>query len=90
MSELLDSLAESTTGRAAALREARARQTQNRLSARIVAAMPVILLVAIRHSNPAYLEPLGTPGGQVILSIALALIACGYALMLRMARIDGT
>ncbi len=86
-SEVLDSLAESTGATAATLREARARQTRARTSARVVAAAPVVLLLVIRLSNPQYLEPYNSAGGQLLLAFALALIAAGYAAMLRTARV---
>jgi tight adherence protein B len=89
LSDVLDALAESTTAHAAAIREARVRQTRNRMSARIVAAAPIFLLVAIRRANPAYLEPFGAPAGQAVLALALVLIWAGYVAMRRAARIDG-
>jgi Flp pilus assembly protein TadB len=87
-SEVLDALAESMAARAATLREARAHQTRARLSARIVAATPILLVVAIRLTNPSYLAPFGTAAGQLVLAAALVLIAGGYAAMLRMARVQ--
>jgi tight adherence protein B len=89
LSEVLDALAESTTAEAAAVREARARQTRNRVSARIVAAVPILLLLAIRQANPAYLAPFESALGQAILAFAFALIWAGYVAMQRAARIEG-
>ena len=89
LSEVLDALAEATAAEAAAVREARARQTHNRVSARIVAAVPLLLLLAIRRANPAYLEPYGEPAGQAVLAFAFALIGAGYLAMRRAARIEG-
>ena len=89
LSDVLDALAEATTEQAAAVREARARQTRNRMSARIVAAVPILLLLAIRRVNPSYLAPFGAPGGQAVLALGLALIWAGYAVMRRAARIEG-
>jgi Flp pilus assembly protein TadB len=89
LSEVLDALAEATRAQAAAVREATARQTRNRISARIVAAVPVLLLLAIRQANPAYLAPFDAPTGQVVLAFALLLIWTGYAAMRRAARIEG-
>jgi Flp pilus assembly protein TadB len=86
-SEVLDSLAESTAATAATLREARARQTRARTSARVVAAAPLVLLLVIRLSNPQYLEPYNRPGGQLLLAFGLLLIAAGYGAMLRTARV---
>jgi Flp pilus assembly protein TadB len=90
LSEVLDALAESATAQAAAVREARARQTRNRISARIVAAVPILLLLAIRRANPAYLAPFETASGQAVLAFALALICAGYVVMRRVARIEGS
>jgi tight adherence protein B len=89
LSEVLDALAEATTAQAAAVREARARQTRNRISARIVAAVPILLLLAIRRANPAYLAPFQAPEGQAVLAFAFALIWTGYVAMRRAARIEG-
>ena len=89
LSEVLDALAEATSAQAATVREARARQTRARMSARIVAAVPLLLLVAIRRANPAYLEPFGTPAGQAVLAFAALLVVAGYRWMKRAARIEG-
>jgi tight adherence protein B len=88
LSEVLDALAEAASAQAAAVREARARQTRNRISARIVAAVPILLLLAIRQANPAYLAPFETPLGQTVLALAFALIWIGYVAMERAARIE--
>lgn len=89
LSDVLDALAEATTAQAATVREGRARQTRARMSARIVAAVPLLLLLAIRRANPAYLAPFATPGGQAVLAFALLLVLVGYRWMKRAARIEG-
>lgn len=89
LSEVLDSLAEATAAQAATVREAKARQTRARMSARIVASVPIFLLLAIRRANPAYLAPFSTPGGQAVLAFALVLVWAGYRAMKRAARIEG-
>lgn len=88
-SELLDSLAESAHARAAVLREARARQAHNKTSARIVAAAPVLLLIAIKRTNPAFLQPFESVLGQGVLIFAFAMIAVGYVAMARVGRLEG-
>lgn len=88
-SDLLDSLAESAQARAAVLREARARQAHNKTSARIVAAAPVLLLIAIKRANPAFLEPFDSLLGQSVLLVAFAMIAVGYLAMKRMGQLEG-
>jgi tight adherence protein B len=87
-SEILDSLSEATSAHAATLREARSRQTRQRVSARIVGAAPLVLLIAIKRSNPGYLEPFDAFTGQLVLGMAFALIAAGYAAMARVARLE--
>lgn len=89
LSEALDALAEATAAQAAAVREAKTRQTRNRISARIVAAVPLLLLLAIRRANPEYLAPFEEPAGQAVLVFAFALIGAGYVAMRRAARIEG-
>lgn len=88
-SEVLDALAEALEARAATIREAKAHQARARLSARIVAAVPLLLVLGIRHTNPAYLAPFDTVLGQVVLALALALIGAGYFTMVRIARVEG-
>jgi Flp pilus assembly protein TadB len=85
LSEVLDELATSIRAEAHTLREIRARQAQQRLSARLVAAAPIGILLAIRQTNPAYLAPFASPLGQAVLLLALAMIAAGYAAMVRLA-----
>lgn len=86
LSEVLDDLAAAIHAEAHTLREVRARQAQQRLSARLVAAAPLVILVAIRRTNPAYLAPFDTPTGQAVLAVALVLILVGYGAMVRLAR----
>jgi tight adherence protein B len=86
LADVLDELAAAIRADAHTLREVRARQAQQRLSARLVAAAPVGILLAIRQTNPAYLTPFDTPTGQGVLALALLLIAAGYVAMVRLAR----
>lgn len=86
LSQVLDDLAAAIRAEAQTLREIRARQAQQRLSARLVAAAPLVILVAIRQTNPAYLTPFDTPLGQGVLGLALLLIIVGYVAMVRLAR----
>jgi Flp pilus assembly protein TadB len=83
---VLDDLAAAIRAEAQTLREIRARQAQQRLSAGLVAAAPLVILVAIRQTNPAYLAPFDTPLGQGVLGLALLLISAGYVAMVRLAR----
>jgi tight adherence protein B len=86
LTQVLDELATAIRADAHTLREVRARQAQQRLSARLVAAAPLFILLAIRQTNPAYLTPFNTPVGQGVLALALLLVAGGYVAMVRLAR----
>jgi tight adherence protein B len=86
LSEVLDDLAGAIRAEAHTLREIRARQAQQRLTARLVAAAPLAILLAIRQTNPAYLAPFDTVIGQLVLALALLLIAAGYSAMLAVGR----
>jgi len=84
---VLESLSRAVRGTARAEQEVRAQQARNVLSARIVAALPLALIAAIRGLNPAYLVAFATPTGQVLMAFCLLSVAGGYAAMLRAARL---
>jgi len=70
-------------------REVRAQQAKNVLSARIIAALPVVLILAIRGINPDYLDVFSSPVGQALLALCLMSVAVGYAAMLWTTRLPG-
>lgn len=83
LAQVLDGLSRSVRASARAHREVQATQAQNVLSARVIAALPLVLLVAIRATNPGYLEVFSSPGGQGVLALCLVSVVAGYAAMLR-------
>ena len=70
-------------------REVRAHQSKNVLSARIVAALPLVLIAAVRSINPAYLDVFSSPVGQALLALCLASVAVGYGAMLWATHLPG-
>ncbi|HEX2037454.1 MAG TPA: type II secretion system F family protein, partial [Chloroflexota bacterium] len=68
VSQVLHQLAHTTRAQLQVQREARAYQARNVLSARIVAALPLLLLVAIRRVNPSYVALFDDAWGQLILA----------------------
>jgi tight adherence protein B len=56
VSQVLDRLAQATRAELRVQQEIRAYQAKNVLSAQIVAAMPLVVLIAIRAINPGYLS----------------------------------
>ncbi|MCC6174459.1 MAG: type II secretion system F family protein [Chloroflexi bacterium] len=87
VSQVLDRLAHATRAQLRVQDELRALQARNVLSARIVAAIPLVVLIAIRHLNPAYLEMFDDWPGQVLLAGCLVSILVGYAGMRWMTRL---
>ena len=86
LAEVLDDLAAAIRAEAQTLREMRARQAQQRLSAKLVAAAPFAILLLIRQTNPDYLTPFRTVIGQGVLALAVLLVVAGYAAMVALAR----
>ena len=83
LAAVLDGLSRSVRGSVQARREVRANQAENVLSARVIAALPLVLILSIRATNPDYLDVFPTPGGQAMLALCLLSVAVGYAAMLR-------
>jgi tight adherence protein B len=89
VSTVLDRLASATRAQLAVQQEIRAHQTRHVWAARIVAAVPVVVLVAIRGANPGYLAVFDSLWGQVLLAGCGLSIALGYAAMLWSTRVPG-
>ena len=86
---VLDGLSHSVRGSVQVRREVRANQAQNVLSARVIAALPLLLILVIRGSNPNYLAAFSQPVGQAVLACCLLSITVGYTVMLRQAALPG-
>jgi tight adherence protein B len=89
ISQVLDRLAHATRAQLRIEQELRAHQARNVLSARIVAAVPLVVLVAIRQVNPGYLALFDSWSGQLLLAGCLVSVAVGYAGMRWMTRLPG-
>ena len=89
VSQVLDRLAQATRAELRVQQELRAYQAKNVLSAQIVAAVPLIVLFAIRAVNPSYLALFDGLPGQLLLAGCVASIAVGYAGMLWITRLPG-
>ena len=87
VSHVLDRLAHATREQLRTARELRAQQARNVLAARVVAAVPLLVLLAVRRLNPGYLALFSTASGQVLLAGCVASIAIGYLAMLHVARL---
>jgi tight adherence protein B len=89
LSTVLDALSRSVRQTIQVEQELRAHQAKNVLSARIIAALPLALILVIRGLNPDYLDVFSSAKGQAILALCLLSVAVGYAGMLRATRLPG-
>ncbi len=87
VTQVLDRLAHATRAELAVQQELRAFQARNVLSARIVAAVPLIVLVIIRQVNPGYLAVFDDWSGQLLLAGCVVSVALGYGGMLWITRL---
>jgi tight adherence protein B len=89
VSQVLDRLAEATRAQLRIQQEVRAQQGRTVLSARIVAAAPLVALVGLRTTNPGYLSVFDSVWGQMVLVVCAACVGFGYAAMLYLTRLPG-
>ena len=89
VSHVLDRLAEATRAQLRIQQEVRAQQGRTVLSARIVAAAPLVALVGLRATNPRYLTIFDSLTGQMVLVGCAVSIALGYMAMLYLTRLPG-
>jgi len=87
VSQVLDRLAEATRAQLRIQHEVRAQQGRTVLSARIVAAAPLIALIGLRATNPRYLSIFDSMLGQLVLLGCALAVAAGYAAMLYLTRL---
>ncbi len=85
--QVLDQLARATRAQYKVQQEIRAHQAKNVLTARIVALVPLVVLMGIRKVNPGYLSVFSSASGQLLMAACLVAIALGYAAMLWMTRL---
>jgi len=89
VSHVLDRLADSTRAQLRIEQEVHAHQARTVLSARIVAAAPLVALVGLRATNPRYLDIFSSVAGQAVLVGCAGSVALGYAAMLYLTRLPG-
>lgn len=87
VSQVLDRLADSTRAQLRIEHEVRAHQGRTVLSARIVAAAPLVALVGLRATNPRYLSIFDSAIGQMVLIGCAISVAVGYLAMLYLTRL---
>jgi tight adherence protein B len=89
LSTVLEGLGTAVRQEVQVQREVRAQQAKNVLSARIIAALPLVLIGVLRSLNPGYLAVFSSPLGQALLTLCLVSVAVGYGAMLWATRLPG-
>lgn len=90
MRQVLDAAADTVKGELALRRSLRVQTAQAKLSARVVAVMPLILVAAFSLISPDFLSPFFESAfGYVLLGIAIAMQVAGVVLVRRALSVDG-
>jgi tight adherence protein B len=87
VSQVLDRLADATRAQLRVQQEVRAQQGRTVLSARIVAAAPLVALIGLRTASPRYLDVFDSLVGQLVLLGCALSVALGYLAMLYLTRL---
>ena len=88
LSDLLHTIAEFIRAREEVRREVRVLTAEGRMSAWVLGAMPVVMVIAMQTLNPGYLAPMLGGWGLAVLGAAAASTAMGVVLIARMVRIE--
>ncbi len=88
LADMLHTLADFIRSREEVRREVKVLTAEGRISAWVLGALPVGLLLAIQVLNPGYADPFYRGWGLVILGATAASIATGVAVILRMVKIE--
>jgi tight adherence protein B len=89
LSELLMTVAETMTQRERLKRDVKSLTAEGRISAYVLAALPVLLGFAMWGLNPDYMSALFDEGlGKVALGVAVAMMIGGFMWMQAIVKID--
>jgi tight adherence protein B len=89
LAEILDSLARVIRDRFRIYREVRVRTAQGRLTAGILIALPIFMMILLMVVNPAYMRVLfDDPRGPIVLTVAATLQVVGSLLLWKIIHIE--
>lgn len=90
LADVIDSAAVAVRDRCELRRQVRSKTSQARMSARILAALPVVLLVAMCAISSTFREFYASPVGLATIALMACLVVAGYAAMAKMSnmRVD--
>ena len=88
LADLLHTLADFIRAREEVRREVQVLTAEGRISAYVLGALPVFLMLAVQVLNPGYMQPLLQGKGLLVLAATGMSVAAGVALILRMVKIE--
>lgn len=88
LADLLHTLADFIRAREEIRREVDVLTAEGKISAYVLGALPIFLAVFIQVTNPGYLDPMFRGWGWVFMGGALASVAIGMGLILRMVKLE--
>jgi tight adherence protein B len=89
LAEILDGLARVIRDRFRIYREVKVRTAQGRLTASILIALPIVMMILLSVMNPAYMHVLyEDPRGPVILTVAAAMQVIGSVVLWKIIHIE--
>jgi len=88
LADLLHTLADFIRAREEVRREILALTAEGRISAWVLAALPLFLFFAIQVISPGYMQPLYQGWGLMVLAGTAGMVVAGVALIFKMVRIE--
>jgi tight adherence protein B len=89
LARVLDNIVSTIRDRATVHRQVRTLSAEGRMSARLLTALPILVIVSLQFTSPDYLSPmLSEPLGLFLLGLAATLILVGLLVIRRMTKIQ--
>ncbi len=88
LADLLHTLADFIRAREDIRREVNVLTAEGRISAWVLTALPVFIMLSIQVTNPAYLQPFFQGWGLLVLGVTAASVLTGFFIIRRMVQIE--
>jgi tight adherence protein B len=89
LSEILGNIADVIRQRADVNRQIDTMTAESRMSARLLAALPALVFIAMMFIDPRFFGPMvAQPIGRFMLAYAIVSIVVGYVILMRLSRVD--
>ena len=89
LADVLDNIGETIRDRVTMKKKIKALTAQGEISGKVIAVLPILLLVTISFLNPEYMEPmLTTPFGYMLLTVSAVLETVGYLMIKKLINIE--